>query len=205
MLEKSGLQVNVDFSVAYSPERINPGDTRHSLKSINKVLGASNGMALERAKNLYSSILDATLHTVNSLKVAEASKILENTQRDVNIALMNEFSIYCKSKNIDVFEVLEAAKTKWNFCNFHPGLVGGHCIGIDPYYLIGDSKKYGVETTLIKAARSVNELYSASIATEINKKWLVRGYKAPEQAQIGVLGCTFKPNIDDVAILRFLI
>ena len=198
ILEKSGLKVNVDFSVAYSPERINPGDTQHSLKSINKVLGATNEAALERAKILYSKILDAKLHTVNSLKVAEASKILENTQRDVNIALMNEFSIYCKSKDIDIFQVLEAAKTKWNFCNFHPGLVGGHCIGIDPYYLIGDSKKNGINTTLVQAARSVNEQYSSSIAIEIHKWWLEKGNKAPEQVQIGVLGCTFKPNIDDI-------
>ena len=186
-MSQSGLTINEDFSVAFSPERINPGDKKHSIRNTSKVVGASNRDALVRAQNLYLDILDTSVHTVSNIKVAEASKILENTQRDVNIALMNEFSIYCKAKGIDVFEVIEAAKTKWNFCDFHPGLVGGHCIGVDPYYLISDSKKTEMKLNLIETARQVNETLSSSIASEIYEKWVNREYGKDRLPTVGVL------------------
>src|SRR5690625_2051680 len=163
----SGLTAGVDFEVGYSPERINPGDQEHTFKKIPKVIAGQTTKALENIYNLYSSILDAEIYKAPSIKVAEAAKIVENTQRDINIAYMNELSLIFEKLKIDTNEVLQAAKTKWNFLPFSPGLVGGHCIGIDPYYLIYKSKMEGYMPTLISEARSLNDSMPAYIVNSL--------------------------------------
>jgi len=155
ILEKeSGLKFNVDFKVGYSPERINPGDKKNTIDKIVKIVSGSDDVSLDQIAQVYESIIKAGIHRAPTMKVAEAAKIVENTQRDVNIALMNELSLIFENLNVNTFDVLEAAGTKWNFLNFYPGLVGGHCIGVDPYYLIQKSIRTGHNPILISAGRS---------------------------------------------------
>ena len=161
--EGSGLKFNRDFHVGYSPERINPGDQKHNFENINKVVSGSSKKSEKLIFSLYSSVIKADVFIAKSIKTAEAAKVLENTQRDINIALMNEVSEICEKLGISTFDVLEAAKTKWNFLNFRPGLVGGHCIGVDPYYLAYQSKKLGVEPRVILSGRKTNANVSKRI------------------------------------------
>ena len=169
VLEKeSGLKFEKDFTIGYSPERINPGDKLHTLTKITKVVSGSDEETLKMVSSIYGAIIEAGIHEASSIKVAEASKIIENTQRDVNIALMNELSLIFKKMDINTFEVLEAAGTKWNFLKFFPGLVGGHCIGVDPYYLTHKAMELGYFAKVITAGRNINdseEVNSAVLAT----------------------------------------
>ena len=154
LLEKySGLKYNKDFFCGYSPERINPGDKKNNINNIVKLVSSSSNESLKKITKIYRSIIKAKVFKCSSIKVAEAAKIIENTQRDLNISLMNEFSIICRKLNINVHEVLDAATTKWNFVNFKPGLVGGHCIGVDPYYLTYKARKIGINPKVILAGR----------------------------------------------------
>jgi len=192
----SGLTAGVDFEVGYSPERINPGDQEHTFKKIPKVIAGQTTKALENIYNLYSSILDAEIYKAPSIKVAEAAKIVENTQRDINIAYMNELSLIFEKLKIDTNEVLQAAKTKWNFLPFSPGLVGGHCIGIDPYYLIYKSKMEGYMPTLISEARSLNDSMPAYIVHSLLELVMLQKLNIKD-VRITMFGITFKENISD--------
>ncbi|OGC91940.1 hypothetical protein A2899_01625 [Candidatus Amesbacteria bacterium RIFCSPLOWO2_01_FULL_49_25] len=198
ILEKeSGLKVGKDFGVAYSPERINPGDREHRLESINKVVGANDAKTLKRAANLYKLVVTkANVVPVSSLKVAEAAKVIENAQRDINIAFMNELSILFHKLGIDTHEVLEAAGTKWNFLRFKPGLVGGHCIGVDPYYLSTKAKEVNYYFQLIDDARRVNEHMVEQVKNAVING-LVETGKIPSRSTVLVLGLTFKENVPD--------
>jgi len=198
---KSGLTFNKDFYVGYSPERINPGDKEHRLTTIKKVTAGSTPECAEFVDSLYNEIIEAGTHLAPSIKVAEASKIIENTQRDLNIALINELAIIFNRLNIDTLDVLEAAGTKWNFLPFRPGLVGGHCIGVDPYYLIHKSEAVGHHPDVIVAGRRINDGMSAFIVSDIvkrmnNKKILANGSK------VLILGLTFKENCPDLRNTR---
>ena len=186
----SGLKSNVDFFVGYSPERIVPGDLTHDLNNTAKIVSAQNTKTLTDIKNIYEKIINAPVALAKSIKVAEASKILENIQRDINIALINEFSVFSKKIDISIYDVLDVAKTKWNFLPFNPGLVGGHCIPVDPYYLIAQAKIYGVETPLIETARQVNNNMVDYIAN------LVMEQKKP--GNILIMGLSYKQDIADV-------
>src|SRR5215831_996229 len=168
IIEKfSGLKNLTDFKLGYSPERINPGDKKHSLANVIKVVSGCDAESLEQIAKVYELVVKAGVHKTSSIKVAEAAKIIENTQRDLNIALMNELSIIFDMMNINTFEVLEAAGTKWNFLKFHPGLVGGHCIGIDPYYLTHKSEKLGYNSKVILAGRIINDEMPAYVAKKV--------------------------------------
>ena len=193
----SGLQFNVDFKVGYSPERINPGDKTNTVDKIVKIVSGSDDEALENIANVYRSIITAGIHCAPTLKVAEAAKIVENTQRDVNIALMNELSMIFEKMGVNTFDVLEAAGTKWNFLKFYPGLVGGHCIGVDPYYLINKAIRIGHNPILISAGRSVNDGMPAKIANKIINELQKRDQKV-SSARILVMGATFKENVTDI-------
>jgi len=193
----SGLKYNEDFFVGYSPERINPGDTKNTFTSIKKIVSGSTPEALDVIAKTYESVVDAGIHKAPSLKVAEAAKIVENTQRDVNIALMNELSYIFDRVDISIHDVLEAAGTKWNFLKFFPGLVGGHCIGIDPYYLIHKSQSLGYEPQLIKSSRAVNEEMAKYIANKIIIELFKTG-KQPKDLNVLVKGITFKENVKDI-------
>ena len=198
ILEKySKMKCGKDFKVGYSPERINPGDKIHTVENIVKIVSATDKSTLEKISKVYESVIKVGIYQVKSIKVAEAVKIIENTQRDVNIAFMNEISNLFKKLNIDTMEVLEAAKTKWNFINFTPGLVGGHCIGVDPFYLIEKAKKVGFDTKLIKMARTVNDEMPKIIVEDIENKLKEYGVKN-ENASVAVLGLTFKENVSDL-------
>ncbi len=198
ILEKeSGLRFNVDFKVGYSPERINPGDKKNTIDKIVKIVSGSDDVALEEIAKVYESIITAGIHKAPTMKVAEAAKIVENTQRDVNIALMNELSLIFENLDINTFDVLEAAGTKWNFLNFYPGLVGGHCIGVDPYYLIQKSIRTGHNPILISAGRSVNDGMPAKIAKRVAGQLEKLG-KDPRNSKILVMGITFKENVTDI-------
>lgn len=188
--------VNEDFLVGYSPERINPGDKNHTLTNVIKIVSGSNKEALDAVDVLYSSIVEEGVYRASSIKVAEAAKIIENAQRDVNIAFVNELSMMFGRMGIDTHEVLNAAATKWNFLNFRPGLVGGHCIGVDPYYLSHEATKYGCRTDMIVAARKVNEGMSSYIAGEVVKT-MARHSKQINESKVLILGCTFKENCPD--------
>ena len=155
--ENSGLQINRDFYVGYSPERVNPGDNKHTIRDIVKVTSGSNEYAGSLVNNLYKEIIDAGTFLVDSIEIAEAAKVIENTQRDINIALINEFSLIFHKLNIDTEKILKAAETKWNFIPFYPGLVGGHCIGVDPYYLVHRASEIGLHTQIISAGRKLND------------------------------------------------
>lgn len=198
VLEKlSGLKMTKDFVVGYSPERINPGDTQHSLQNVIKVVSACSEEGLEEVAKVYELVVEVGVHRAATIKVAEAAKIIENTQRDVNIALINELSVIFSKMNINTYDVLEAAGTKWNFLKFFPGLVGGHCIGVDPYYLTYKAKEYGYHAQVINSGRSVNDGMGSYIAGRIVKE-IVAQKKASDGARVLVMGATFKENVSDI-------
>ncbi len=198
ILEKgSGLTLNEDFFAGYSPERINPGDKQHRLPSILKVTSGSTPEAAEFVDSVYASIITAGTHKTSSIKVAEAAKVIENTQRDVNIALVNELAMIFERVGIDTEEVLEAAGTKWNFLPFRPGLVGGHCIGVDPYYLTYKAQQLGYHPQMILAGRRINDNMSLYIASRIIKRMIAEGVH-PRESRVLVLGLAFKENCPDV-------
>lgn len=198
ILEKvSGLKYNIDFHVGYSPERINPGDKQHTITKILKVTSGSTPEAAEIIDNLYKSIITAGTFKASSIKVAEAAKVIENSQRDINIAFVNELSKIFNLLGIDTNDVLEAAATKWNFLNFRPGLVGGHCIGVDPYYLAQKAQEVGYHPEIILAGRRLNDQMGKYVATELIKLMIKKDIKV-KGAQVLVLGFTFKENCPDV-------
>ena len=192
-----GLTAVKDFKIGYSPERINPGDKKHTLTSIIKVVSGCDAESLEVIANIYEEIVTAGVHRASSIKVAEAAKIIENTQRDLNIALMNELSIIFEKMNINTFEVLEAAGTKWNFLNFRPGLVGGHCIGVDPYYLTHKSKELGYDSQVILAGRAINDGMAGHVAKKVLQHILENNGNV-KHAKVLILGATFKENVSDI-------
>ncbi|RYE80589.1 MAG: Vi polysaccharide biosynthesis UDP-N-acetylglucosamine C-6 dehydrogenase TviB [Oxalobacteraceae bacterium] len=193
----SGLKFNTDFTVGYSPERINPGDRSHRLTSIVKVTSGSTPEAADVVDALYASIIPAGTHRASSVKVAEAAKVIENTQRDLNIALMNEFAIIFRKIGIDTEEVLQAAGTKWNFLNFRPGLVGGHCIGVDPYYLTHKAAALGYHPQVILAGRRINDNMGGYVVGQLVKKML-KSQIPVVNASILIMGLTFKENCPDL-------
>ncbi|WP_299758887.1 nucleotide sugar dehydrogenase [uncultured Pontibacter sp.] len=194
---ESGLKFGEDFKVGYSPERINPGDKEHTLAKIVKVVSGSDVASAEEIAQVYELVIDAGVHRASSIKVAEAAKVIENTQRDLNIALMNELSIIFDKMNINTYEVLEAAGTKWNFLRFSPGLVGGHCIGVDPYYLTYKAKALGYDAKVILSGRTTNDTMGAHIANKLVKMMIMRG-KNISQTKVLVMGATFKENVEDI-------
>ena len=193
----SGLKLNTDFYVGYSPERINPGDKEHRLAAILKVTSGSTPEAADYVDQVYQTIITAGTHKTSSIKVAEAAKVIENTQRDVNIALINELAMIFERVGIDTEEVLVAAGTKWNFLPFRPGLVGGHCIGVDPYYLTYKAQQLGYHPEMILAGRRINDNMSLYVASRIIKKMLTKGLQ-PMDARVLILGLAFKENCPDV-------
>jgi UDP-N-acetyl-D-glucosamine/UDP-N-acetyl-D-galactosamine dehydrogenase len=198
VLEKeSGLKFPNDFKVGYSPERINPGDKVNTLASIIKIVSGCDDESLDNIAKTYELVVDAGVHRATSIKVAEAAKIIENTQRDVNIALINELSIIFNRLGINTFEVLEAAGTKWNFLKFSPGLVGGHCIGVDPYYLTHKAKQAGYHAKIINSGRYVNDSMGFYVGKQTVKKILKQG-KNIMDARVLVMGTTFKENVSDI-------
>lgn len=199
----SGLKFNTDFTVGYSPERVNPGDKQRRLTNIPKVTSGSTPAAADFVDALYNSIITAGTHKASSLKVAEASKVIENTQRDVNIALMNEFALIFHRLGIDTQEVLAAAETKWNFLPFRPGLVGGHCIGVDPYYLIQKAQSVGYYPDILLACRRINDAMGRHVAAEVVKLMIQKGH-AVSKARVLVLGFTFKENCRDIRNTRVI-
>ncbi len=194
---ESGLTFHQDFKVGYSPERINPGDKKHTLASIVKVVSAGCDESLEQIAQVYELVVQAGVHRASSIKVAEAAKIIENTQRDLNIALMNELSMIFHKMNINTYEVLEAAGTKWNFLKFTPGLVGGHCIGVDPYYLTYKASKLGHNPNVILSGRSINDSMGRHVANQTIKLAL-QNSKNLQNLKILVMGITFKENVKDI-------
>ena len=198
ILEKeSGFKLNEDFFVGYSPERINPGDKQHRLPSILKVTSGSTQESAEFIDSVYASIITAGTHMTSGIKVAEAAKVIENTQRDVNIALVNELAMIFERVGIDTEEVLVAAGTKWNFLPFRPGLVGGHCIGVDPYYLTYKAEQLGYHPQMILAGRRINDNMSLYVAAQVIKLMLAKGMR-PMDSRVLVLGLAFKENCPDV-------
>ncbi len=198
LLEKySGLTRGRDFTLGYSPERINPGDKQHRLETITKIISAEDEASMQRLRNVYGAIIRAGLHEASSIKVAEAAKVLENTQRDINIALLNELSIILDRMNVRTKDVLEAAGTKWNFLRFSPGLVGGHCIGVDPYYLTSCAEALGYHPQVILAGRRLNDDMGRFVASKIIKL-LVHAKKPVAGARVGILGLTFKEDVPDL-------
>ncbi len=195
--EVSGLQFNTDFYVGYSPERINPGDKKHTVTKILKVTSGSTPEAANFIDNLYASIITAGTHLAPSIKVAEAAKVIENSQRDINIAFVNELSKIFRLLNIDTQEVLEAAATKWNFLKFTPGLVGGHCIGVDPYYLAQKAQEEGYNPEIILAGRRMNDGMGNYVAQEVIKLMIQKDAKV-KNGNVLVLGTTFKENCPDI-------
>lgn len=204
VLEKaSGLVCGKDFFVGYSPERINPGDKVHTFTNITKVVSGQTPEVLEVVADVYASVVTAGVHKASSIKVAEAAKVIENTQRDVNIALMNELALIFDRVGIDTAEVLEAAGTKWNFLKFTPGLVGGHCIGVDPYYLTHKAEMVGHHPEVILAGRRINDDVGRFIATSLVKK-LIQSNLPVQGAKVTVLGLTFKENVPDLRNSRVI-
>lgn len=199
----SGLKFNTDFTVGYSPERVNPGDKQRRLTNIPKVTSGSTPAAADFVDALYNAVITAGTHKASSLKVAEASKVIENTQRDVNIALMNEFALIFHRLGIDTQEVLAAAETKWNFLPFRPGLVGGHCIGVDPYYLIQKAQSVGYYPDILLACRRINDAMGRHVAAEVVKLMIQKGH-AVSKARVLVLGFTFKENCRDIRNTRVI-
>ncbi|HLV42259.1 MAG TPA: nucleotide sugar dehydrogenase [Brumimicrobium sp.] len=198
VLEKqSGLKAGIDFKVGYSPERINPGDKVHTLQNVVKVVSGCGTESLEEIAKVYEEVVGAGVHRATSIKVAEAAKIIENTQRDVNISLINELSIIFNRLDINTYEVLEAAGTKWNFLPFSPGLVGGHCIGVDPYYLTHKAKEVGYHAKVILSGRSVNDSMGFYIGKQTVKKMIAQG-KNMNGAKVLIMGATFKENVSDI-------
>ncbi|MBX3187074.1 MAG: nucleotide sugar dehydrogenase [Labilithrix sp.] len=198
ILEKaSGLIAGKDFKLAYSPERINPGDTVHTLETVVKVVSGQDPETLERVAAAYGAIIPAGVHKASSIKVAEAAKVIENTQRDLNIALMNELALIFERVGIRTIDVLEAAGTKWNFLPFRPGLVGGHCIGVDPYYLTMKAQQVGYQPEVILAGRRINNAVGPFIAQKM-AKLLIESDIPVKRARVGILGLTFKEDVSDL-------
>lgn len=198
ILEKvSGLKCGIDFKVGYSPERINPGDKKHRLETIVKVVSGMDQETLDIIAKTYELVIEAGVHRASSIKVAEASKVIENSQRDINIAFVNELSIIFNRMGIDTKEVLQAAGTKWNFLKFEPGLVGGHCIGVDPYYLTYKAEELGYRSEVILSGRRINDNMGKYIAENI-VKYLIKANKQVKGSKVGILGVTFKENCPDV-------
>jgi UDP-N-acetyl-D-glucosamine/UDP-N-acetyl-D-galactosamine dehydrogenase len=193
----SALKYMEDFKVGYSPERINPGDTMHTLTKITKIVSGCDEESLENIAAIYGSIIEPGVYKAASIKVAEAAKVIENTQRDLNIALMNELSQIFNLMNINTYDVLEAAGTKWNFLKFQPGLVGGHCIGVDPYYLTYKSNKLGYKPQIILSGRNINDGMPNYIAKKVVQYLLKKG-KNPSQCRALIMGATFKENVTDI-------
>ena len=183
--------------IGYSPERINPGDKEHTISTIVKVVSGCCAESLDTIAKVYELVVKAGVHKASSIKVAEAAKIIENTQRDLNIALMNELSIIFDKMNINTYEVLEAAGTKWNFLKFQPGLVGGHCIGVDPYYLTYKSKKLGYNSQVILAGRFINDAMAGYVARKI-LQYIIQTNGNVKDARVLVMGATFKENVSDI-------
>ena len=198
VIEKiSGLKMVTDYKIGYSPERINPGDKEHTITSIVKVVSGCCEESLDNIAKVYELVVKAGVHKASSIKVAEAAKIIENTQRDLNIALMNELSIIFDKMNINTFEVLEAAGTKWNFLKFQPGLVGGHCIGVDPYYLTHKSKELGYDSQVILAGRVINDGMAGYVAKKVLQH-IIQNNGNIKDAKVLVMGATFKENVSDI-------
>jgi UDP-N-acetyl-D-glucosamine/UDP-N-acetyl-D-galactosamine dehydrogenase len=198
ILEKeSGLKFIKDFKAGYSPERINPGDKEHTITKITKVVSGCDEESLDNIAAVYASIIEAGIYKASSIKVAEAAKVIENTQRDLNIALMNELSIIFNKMNINTYDVLDAASTKWNFLRFIPGLVGGHCIGVDPYYLTYKSSEIGYHSKVILAGRHTNDSMGAHVAKE-TVRLLIDRDKSLKKCRVLILGATFKENVSDI-------
>jgi UDP-N-acetyl-D-galactosamine dehydrogenase len=195
--EESGLRFKEDFKVGYSPERINPGDKEHTLQNVVKVVSGCCDESLQEIALTYELVIQAGVHRAPSIKVAEAAKIIENTQRDVNIALINELSIIFNKLKINTFDVLEAAGTKWNFLKFSPGLVGGHCIGVDPYYLTHKAQQAGYHSRVITSGRYVNDSMGFYIAKQTVKKVIAQG-KHIQEARALIMGATFKEDVSDI-------
>ena len=193
----SGLKFNVDFFAGYSPERINPGDKQHTVEHIKKVTSGSTPEIGKRVNDIYSSVITAGTHLAPTMKVAEAAKVIENSQRDINIAFVNELSKIFTKMGIDTHDVLEAASTKWNFLPFQPGLVGGHCIGVDPYYLAQCAQRYGYNPEIILAGRRMNDGMGEYVAHEVVKLMIKKGIQVLG-SHILMLGFTFKENCPDV-------
>lgn len=199
--EESGLKCGIDFKVGYSPERINPGDKMHRLESIVKIVSGMDEETLEIVAKVYELVVKAGVYRAESIKVAEAAKVIENSQRDINIAFMNELSIIFNKLGIDTKAVLEAAGTKWNFMKFQPGLVGGHCIGVDPYYLTYEAEKIGYHSQIILSSRRINDDMGKYVAENLIKV-LIRAGVTVKDARVGILGFTFKENCPDVRNTR---
>ncbi|MBP6414952.1 MAG: nucleotide sugar dehydrogenase, partial [Chitinophagaceae bacterium] len=198
IIEKlSGLKNIIDFKLGYSPERINPGDKNHTLATIVKVAAGCDAESLEEIAKTYELVVKAGVHRASSIKVAEAAKIIENTQRDLNIALMNELSIIFNMMNINTYEVLEAAGTKWNFLKFQPGLVGGHCIGVDPYYLTYKAREMGYDAEVILAGRNINDNMAKYVATAVVQH-IIKNSGDVKSAKVLIKGATFKENVSDI-------
>lgn len=197
----SGLRYGRDFTVGYSPERINPGDKVHTLETITKIVAGSDQATADLLAQVYGSVVRAGIHRASSIKVAEAAKVIENTQRDLNIALMNELAVIFERLGIDTLEVLEAAGSKWNFLPFRPGLVGGHCIGVDPYYLTYKAEELGFHPEVILAGRRINDNMGKYVA-ECAVKRLIRRGRVISGARVGILGFTFKENVPDLRNTR---
>ncbi len=204
ILEKeSGLKCGVDFKIGYSPERINPGDKVHRLETIKKIVSGMDEETLDVVAKVYEIVVDAGVHRAESIKVAEAAKVIENSQRDINIAFMNELSIIFNKMGIDTQSVLKAAGTKWNFLNFYPGLVGGHCIGVDPYYLTYKAEMLGYHSQVILAGRRINDDMGKYVAENIVKNLISAG-KPVKDAKVALLGFTFKENCPDTRNTRII-
>lgn len=193
----SDLQQGIDFKLGYSPERINPGDKTHTLEKIVKVVAGEDPETLEQIASVYEAVVDAGVYRAQSIKVAETAKVIENTQRDINIALMNEIAMICDRLKIRTCDVLAAAGTKWNFLPFTPGLVGGHCIGVDPYYLTAKAQQLGYYPQVILAGRRINDNMGAFMGSRL-VKLLVEAHAPIENARVGILGLTFKENVSDL-------
>lgn len=201
LADASGLRAYEDFKLAYSPERVNPGDAEHSLESVIKVIAAQDNETLDRVEAIYAPVVKAGLHRASSIKTAEAAKVIENTQRDLNIALVNEFSLIFDRLGLDTLEVLEAAGTKWNFLPFRPGLVGGHCIGVDPYYLTYKAEQLGYHPEVILAGRRINDHMGRHVAQKTIKALLARKDN-PAKSRVLIMGFAFKENCADTRNTR---
>lgn len=197
LAKASGLRQGIDFKLGYSPERINPGDKQHTLEKITKVVAGEDEETLERVARVYTTIVKAGIHQATSIKVAEMAKVIENTQRDLNIAFMNELAMICDRLDIRTYDVLQAAKTKWNFLPFAPGLVGGHCIGVDPYYLTTKAEAVGYHPQVVLAGRRINDSMGSYVAQKL-VKLLIKAKHPIEKVRIGILGITFKENVPDI-------
>ena len=197
LARESGLKPGVDFKVGYSPERINPGDKKHTFERIVKVVSGEDGSTLERVANVYEAVVEAGVYRASSIKVAEAAKVIENIQRDLNVALMNELSLIFDRMNIRTGDVLETARTKWNFLPFTPGLVGGHCIGVDPYYLTTKAEELGYNPQVILGGRRINDSMGSYVAQR-TVKLLINATLPVHDSRVGILGLAFKENVSDL-------